>query len=309
MTRVSFTCSAVLILCGSLLVLAQDPAVSPQPADIDGAVSRVYKFVNGSDLRLHIFNPQKRGADRTTPAIVFFFGGGWTTGSITQFTPQAKHVADRGLIAIVADYRVFNRHHTGAFEAIADAKSAIRWVRAHAGELGIDPGRIAAGGGSAGAHIALGAAIFDRFDEANEDTRVSSKPDALVLFNPPVDTTPEASPQPSGNAREMFSARFGDRAREGSPIHHLRSGLPPTLILHGKEDVVVPYAYVERFCAEARRHGNRCELVGYEGAGHGFFNPGRGEGKWYRETLLAAERFLTDLGYLPRVTQPESARP
>jgi acetyl esterase/lipase len=79
----------------------------------------------------------------------------------------------------------------------------------------------------------------------------------------------------------------------------VRSGLPPTLILHGKADTTVPLAEVERHCTEARGHGNQCQLVGYEGAEHGFFNPRVEEGKWYRDTLLEADRFLTTLGYLP----------
>src|SRR5262249_22791415 len=154
-----------------------------------------------SELRLHIFNPQNRGTVTAIPAIVFFFGGGWTNGTVTQFIPQSKHLAQRGMIAIVADYRVFGRHKTSAFEAIADAKSAIRWVRAHATELGIDPNRIAAGGGSAGGHIALSAAVLDQFDDMNEDRRVSSKPNALVLFNPAVDTSPEAYARAGAAAR------------------------------------------------------------------------------------------------------------
>ena len=223
---------------------------------------------------------------------MFFFGGGWTNGSITQFVPQATHLAQRGMVAIVADYRVFNRQGTSPFEAMADAKSALRWVRAHAAQLGIDPNRIAAAGGSAGGHIALSAAVFDTFDEADEDKTVSSKPNALVLFNPAVDTTHDTPAQ--------LKERFGNRGRDGSPVHHLAAGLPPTLILHGKADTTVSYTDVDRYCTEARKLGNQCQLVGYEGATHGFFNSDRPEGKWRSETLLEADRFLTSIGYLPK---------
>jgi acetyl esterase len=280
----SFAALVLLMPSGSLSLAAQDAAVPPQPVEIDGAVSRVYKSVNGTDLRLHVFNPQDHGTAKAIPAIVFFFGGGWRAGTITQFTPQAKHLAQRGMIAIVADYRVSGRHKTTPFEAIADAKSAIRWVRAHATELGIDPNRIAAGGGSSGGHLALSAAVLDQFDEMNEDRRVSSRPNAVVLFNPAVDTT--AVPA------------FGDRGRDGSPLHHIRPGLPPTLIVHGKADATVPYADVDRYCSEATKQGNRCQLIGYENATHGFFNPQNADGKWYRETLLEVDRFLVGIGYL-----------
>jgi acetyl esterase len=271
-----------------LLTFAQPPSVSsPQPATIDGATTHVYKSVGGSELRLHVFGTDGPDIIARKPAIVFFFGGGWRGGSVTQFVPQARHFAQRGTVAIVADYRVFSRHGTRPFEAMADAKSAIRWVRAHAAQLGVDSNRIVAAGGSSGGHIALSAAVFDTFDEGREDMTVSSKPNALVLFNPAVDTTHPA-----------LREGFGERGRDASPFHHLRSGLPPTLILHGKSDATVPYADVDRFCTEARRLGNQCQLVGYEGATHGFFNLQNADGKWYRETLLEADRFLTKIGYL-----------
>ena len=283
---------AVLMLVVPSLILAQTASVPPQPTTVDGATAYVYKSIGTDGLRLHIFSTGSPNTVAQRSAIVFFFGGGWTQGSVTQFVPQAKHLAQRGMVAIVADYRVFGRHGTSPFEAMADAKSAVRWVRAHSAQLGIDTNRIAAGGGSAGGHIALSAAVFGTFDEAGEDKTLSSKPNALVLFNPAVDTT-HATP-------EQLKERFGDRGRNGSPFHHLGTGLPPTLILHGKADTTVPYADVDRFCTEATTRGNQCQLVGYEGASHGFFNPQNAEGKWYRETLLEADRFLTKIGYLPQ---------
>jgi acetyl esterase len=264
---------------------ADGAPVPPQPPSIAGAATHVYKSVGGVDLRLHVFHPPDRPAEKQ-PAVVFFFGGGWNHGSVEQFVPQSKHLAGRGLSAIVADYRVFGRHRTSPFHAVADAKSAIRWVRAHARELGIDPERIAAGGGSAGGHLALCAALLDGFDEAGEDTRIASTPNALVLFNPVVDTTSAA--RVSG---------LGGREREVSPLHHLRAGRPPMLVLHGKNDAAVPYADAVAFCDEAVKRGTTCEIVGYEGADHGFFNHGS---RWYDDTVQAMDRFLTGLGYLPR---------
>ena len=282
-------CILGALLLVPLLAFAQSSALPPQPMDLDGATAYVYKSIGGSDLRLHVFTPERPSGSVLRPAIVFFFGGGWRGGSVNQFVPQAKHLAERGMVAVVADYRVFRRYGTSPFEAMADAKSAVRWVRAHSAELGIDPNRIAAAGGSAGGHIALSTAVFDRFDEATEDLEVSSKPDALVLFNPVVDTTHATS--------ALLKERFGERGQDGSPLHHLES-LPPTIILHGRADATVPYADVQRFCSEAKSRGNDCVLVGYDGAPHGFFNPDRAEGKWYRETLLEADGFLTRLGYL-----------
>lgn len=278
---------AMLLLSVPIATLAQNAPVQPQPIAIEGAITHVYKSIDGVELRLHIFNPQSHSASVKRPAIVFFFGGGWTGGSVEQFAPQSRQLAQRGMIGIVADYRVLNRHHSSAFQAMADAKSAIRWVRSHATELGIDPNRIAAGGGSSGGHLALSSAVFESFDETAEDHSISTRPNALVLFNPAVDTTAEG-----------LKDRFGDRGNEASPVHHVRAGLPPMVIFHGRSDTTVPYATIERFCKAANDAGGACQLFGYEGATHGFFNPSRERGKWYTETLLEADRFLTKIGYL-----------
>jgi acetyl esterase/lipase len=296
MDRINLGYLALFILGSALSLPTHGEQLPPQPLTIDGAVTYVYKSVDGSDLRLHIFNPRTHST-APMPAIVFFFGGGWTKGTVDQFTPQSKYLAQRGMIAVVADYRVFGRHGTSAFEAISDAKSAIRWLRVHSAELGIDGNRIAAGGGSAGGHLALSTALLDQFDEIDEDMNQSSKPNALVLFNPVVNTSPEPG-EVSDLADQLLSMRFADRGVEGSPIHHLDYGLPPTIILHGKADPIVPYAEVEQFCAEAPKLGSHCRLVGYEDAMHGFFNPQVASGRWYRATLLEADRFLTHIGYL-----------
>jgi acetyl esterase/lipase len=268
--------------------LAKNAAIEPQPLAITGAIPHVYKSIDGAELRLHVFNPSAHRISDTQPAIVFFSGGGWTHGTVEQFVPHAIHLAQRGMVAIVADYRVFDRYKTTPFDAMADAKSAIRWLRSHAKELGIDPQRIAAAGGSAGGHIALAAALFDNFDDPKEDKRISSRPNALVLFNPAIDTSYDRN-----------KVLFGDRGREASPIHHMNGMMPPMVIFHGKADKVIPYAEVEKFCSEARHLGDQCKLFGYDNASHGFFTPRHKHGEWYRETLVEMDRFLTSIGFLP----------
>ena len=108
-------------------------------------------------LNLHVFTPPGHQPSHQRPAIVFFFGGGWVDGSASHFHPQCEYLASRGMVAISAEYRVKNLHGTTPQECVKDGKSAIRYVRQNAAALGIDPNRIAAGGGSAGGHVAAAA--------------------------------------------------------------------------------------------------------------------------------------------------------
>jgi len=94
-----------------------------------------YKTVDGVELKLHCFNPQGLKPSDQRPAIVFFFGGGWTGGTPKQFYEQARFLAGRGVVAMSAEYRIRRQHKTTPFECVKDGKSAIRWVRQHANEL------------------------------------------------------------------------------------------------------------------------------------------------------------------------------
>lgn len=246
-----------------------------------------YKSVGTVELKLHLFRAAAPAAGLLRSAIVFFFGGGWTTGSPGTFYPHCRHLAERGMLAAAAEYRVRDRHGTTASECVADGKSAVRWLRAHAAELGVDPQRIAAGGGSAGGHVAACAATITGFED--EGGAVSSRPDALVLFNPAVDAT-----------LAMFADRFVGRAPEISPVHHIKSGVPPTIIFHGTADKIVPYENVDRFTRLMTAAGNRCKLVPFPGKEHGFYHYGDGTGsESYHATIAATDLFLSKLGFLP----------
>ena len=267
------------------------------PPRIEDARAEIYKSVGDVKLNIYIFEPpDHRSADKR-PAIVFFFGGGWRSGSPQQFVPQCRYLASRGMVAFAADYRVASRHNVKVVDCVRDAKSAIRWVRANAERLGVDPNRIAAGGGSAGGHLAAATALLPEFDEAGEDRRISSRPNALVLFNPALVLAPvEGSPFPRNLAE--LRERLGAEPQAVSPYHHINKGAPPTIIFHGKADTTVPYRTVELFAQRMLEVGNRCELVGFEGQTHGFFNYGRGDNKAYYETLRKTDEFLAALGYL-----------
>jgi len=242
---------------------------------------RTYKtFKEGKELSLHIFNPDSRPSTNRYPAIVFFFGGGWRVGTPRQFYQQAREFSKHGMVAISAQYRVKSTHWTTPVECVKDGKSAIRWIREHADEIGIDPNRIVSAGGSAGGHIAACTGVIEGQDEENEDTEVSSLPNAMVLYNPVV-------------AFRNISI---------SPSDHVRGGLPPTLIFHGTADSKVPFGSVERFTKLMKDAGNTCMLVPFDGKGHGFYNgshfrPRNGDAD-FNITMEKSIDFLIGLGFL-----------
>ena len=284
------------------ILIAYALVLTPFPLAADEAqVSRrqkVYKTVGEVQLKANIYELEKSQA-RKRPAIVFFFGGGWRSGSVNQFRYQSEYLARQGMVAIVPDYRVYNRQMASVVDCVSDAKSAIRWVRANARQLGIDPQRIAAGGGSAGGHLAAATALLPGLDQEGENRRVSSEPNALLLFNPALDLRREAFPATFPETRyKELSSRFGGPVEIISPQHHLRPKLPPTIIFHGRADTTIPFATVERFCAATKTHGNRCQLVGYDNAAHGFFNYGRSGNTAFINTLEHCHTFLAGLGYL-----------
>jgi acetyl esterase len=260
------------------LALAGMVLGAPQPDLV-----KIYKKVGGHELKLHIFNPDGHKAGDQRPAIVFFFGGGWNGGSPTQFYPQSEYLASRGMVAISAEYRVKNRHKTSPLECVKDGNSAIRWVRAHAGELGIDPKKIAAGGGSAGGHVAAAIGTTKGIVEEGEDPTVSSRPDALVLFNPVFDNGPK------GYGHDRVKAYW----KKISPFHNLDKTTPPTIVFLGTKDKLIPVATGEKYRDTMKGLGARCDLHLYDGEPHGFFNKSK-----YHETVFEADRFLASLGFL-----------
>jgi acetyl esterase len=284
-----------ILLC-AFTVSAQRKQIWPEK--FQGAERMVYKTVGDVKLHLHIFRPVKQAVN--APAIVFFFGGGWRSGTPKQFEQQCRYLASRGMVAMTAEYRIRNLHGTPATACVEDGKSAVRWMRAHAKKLGIDPNRIAAGGGSAGGHVAACTGVIAGFEAKGEDGRMSSVPNAMVLFNPPCVLAPVPIRKDFLNDANLagLRERMGVAPRELSPWHHVHKGQPPTLVLHGEADPTVKFWTAKVFVEKMQLSNNAAELAAYPGEAHGFFNFGRGGNKMFIATMRRTDEFLTKLGWL-----------
>jgi len=252
--------------------------------------SLVYKEIDGVRLEMEIYMPQIT-VDIKLPALVLFFGGGWVSGNPSEFQLQAEYFASRGMIVVCPDYRTKNKHNTTPFESVKDARSALRYLKTHGAEMGIDTNKIVAGGGSAGGHLAASTAIIDKVNEATDDLSVSPTPFALVLFNPVVDTGKKGYGQEKLEGREF----------EISPVHNIKTGVPPTLILHGKMDETVPYENIVRFKHSMLQEGNTIIVKGYCKQKHEFYNFSTST-KYFKKTLLKTETFLEEYNMLKGVS-------
>ena len=246
-----------------------------------------YKKIGDKELKLHVFEPAKE-TKKPMPAIVFFFGGGWNSGSPTQFYHQANYLAKHGILAISAEYRT-KRDGVKPPECVKDGKAAVRYIRKNAKELGVDPNRIAAGGGSAGGHVAAATGTVKGYEHEDEDLSISSIPDAMVLFNPVYD-----------NSKNGYGYdRVKDYWESFSPLHNINEKTPPTITFFGsKENLQKIPETAEAFRDKIRKLGKKSEIVIYEGQGHGFFNFGKDGHKWFIKTMTDAHKFLKDIGYL-----------
>jgi len=244
----------------------------------------MYKTVGDRQLKIYIHYPPGWKASDARPAIIFFFGGGWTGGKIEQFQPQAEYFATRGLVAARADYRVKSRDGVTPDKCVEDARSAVRWMRRNAKQLGIDPQKLIASGGSAGGHLAACMMIAKSVEAEGDDLSISTIPQAMVLFNPVLNFDHELIIERINGDKEL--------ARKISPALHLARNSPPALILFGTKDRLKVFG--DEYWQKTEALGVRADKYLAEGQGHGFFN----NSPWRERTIIAADKFLASLGYL-----------
>jgi acetyl esterase/lipase len=240
---------------GGAVALGNPLSSFGRPAQTSSTVAvKVEKDVvvgKGGDTDLHcdVYRPPAGTEKRM--ALIHLHGGGFARGSKDTLAGKVTPITTRGYVSIAAQYRL-----TGVAKwpaQIDDVKTVIRWTRANADSLGIDPKRIATVGYSAGGHLAL-------FAAGAADTQLA----ACVAFYPAVELGKEI-------AQTLLPAGSDEAAvRAASPLTYVRAGFPPTIIFHGLADVTVPPESSERLLHALRGAGVPCELHTFAGVPHEF---------------------------------------
>jgi acetyl esterase/lipase len=229
-----------------------------------------FASVAGLDLKLDIYRPL---TSSTRTAILYYHGGGWRAGGREVMRPDARFMAELGFVGLPAQYRLLGQAPWPA--QIHDVKAAIRWTRAHAEELEIDPSRIVLWGSSAGAQLALLAAGTPDVPELEGELGplgVSSAVAAVIAVHAPTSFHLGDSGQRfSTPAKSLLGdAATEEQARAASPTEHVHVGFPPTLLLHGTQDRMVHHSASERMLEALRNVRAPADLHLFHGHTHGF---------------------------------------
>ncbi len=259
------------------------PAISTEKIDTRKDVA--YADTDNPRQRLDLFSPKNR-ANKPLPVVVFIHGGGWKGGNKSSGAAiLPRLVLTEQYIGVSIAYRLSNEAKWPA--QIHDCKAAIRWIKAHASELGADPDRIAVWGSSAGAHLAsfLGT-TGDRSDlegEVGTNLKQNSKVQCVVNFFGPQNfdsmVTQESSVDRSTKDYPealLLGGRVQDIpevARAASPITHVSAGDAPFLTAHGNKDPLVPFAQARELHVALTKAGVESTLIEMTDAGHGFRSP------------------------------------
>lgn len=243
----------------------------------------IYKTSAGKPRQMEIyFPPNHNPAQSKVPGMILFHGGGWNSGSLGQFRVACAYFASRGLVCATAEYQMLSKADAGKLPSgetlkrvcVTDGKSAIRWFKQHASELGIDSQRIITGGGSAGGHISAIATLNPGLNDPADPKDIDTSVVAYLWFNPAFATNDDKDP-------------------EIDILKHLKKDMAPAIAFFGDQDtwkVGWDIAY-----AKWKTVGNTSiDLQIAPGQTHSFFN----NDPWQTVTLIAADQFLTRLNLL-----------
>lgn len=238
----------VAFLTGRLKMLTPDV---PVPSDVQFTADIEYGDPGQRPLLLDLYSPV--GLKKPVPGLIFIHGGGWSGGDKKVYRLHAIRFAQRGYVVASIAYRFSGEATFPA--AVQDAKCAVRWMRACGKPYNIDPKNIAVLGGSAGGHLAMMVGYSSDVPELEGNgghQHVSSKPQAVVNLYGPSDLTVPFAQHSDVVHRFLGGKKYEDDPelyRKASPIHYLTRDDPPTLILHGTLDEVVPIAQSDALAA------------------------------------------------------------
>jgi acetyl esterase/lipase len=280
----NFLLAAVLAAC---LIGAPATAFAQSGCPLDKS-EHVYSQTSSGPLTAHVFwSPDKDSTAR--PAIVIFHGGGWIMGEASWGFWLVDRFACRGMVTIVAQYRLSDQKTTSPAEARDDAMNVIAWARANAARFNLDPHKVAALGWSAGAHLATSAAVFA--------TEEAQRPDLLALVSPAVSVVDD------NHFRSLFPPET--KIEDFSPAEHVRAPMPPTVIVTGRTDTVTPLKGVTKFHEAMLAAGNVSKLHVYDGVGHLFTPEGQPDDGFpkpdqavQQKAYEAIDQFLVEQGFM-----------
>ncbi len=288
-----------LLLC-ILAILAipaasQDAATAPATA-VAVLPDIVYGTGDGVELKLDLARPvsDKLVGPNGAPCIVVIHGGAWRMGDKASHRSEIRRFADEGFVSATIQYRFAPDHKFPA--QVEDVKAAVRFLRAHASDYGIDPDRIGAVGFSAGAHLSLMLATLDSDQYAGQGgwSDQSSKVQAAVSFYGPTLFTADNMPaRTEPLVLDFLGGTIADvpeTYKKASPVTHVNAGDPPMLLFQGTTDELVPYTQAFEMTDAMTRHGvpGRVEML--IGAGHGWGGVERDRS--YEQTLEFFLRYL-----------------
>lgn len=273
-----------LLFAGLFAVLSAD-AKSPQGTKPDFRSADAefhYTGIFGEQQRLIVYYPDGWSAEKKIPCVLFFHGGGWAGGDLSMFQYFCDYFSSRGLVAISANYKLCPKELRADLPegtshkrwGVMDAKSCIRWVKANAEMLGVDPEKIVLSGGSAGGHIATMALLDEEFNN-DGDPELDTNVAALMLFNPAY-TVLNKEPIPDVNV-----------------FKKLKPVLPPSIIFYGSEDGWKTSNF-DLLSPKLKEQGTVFEEWVAPGQGHAFFNTV----PWCHLVLVKSDEFLVSLGLM-----------
>jgi acetyl esterase len=282
MEKRAVSLAALLLASISTLPAAEEKPAADAPDKASPGKTYTYKKSAGKPRKMEVYFPPNHDTSKArVPGLILFHGGGWAGGTLSQFRATCAYFASRGLVCATVEYRMLGKGDAKPPEGesikrvcVTDAKSAIRWFKQHAGELGIDPNRIITGGGSAGGHISalatMNPGLNDPADPKDIDTRVV----AYLWFNPAF-------------------APDDDKDPEIDILQQQKAELPPAIVFFGDQDTWKK-GWDKAYAKWQPLGTNTIELWIAPGETHSFFN----KEPWRAITLIAADRFLVKQGLL-----------